>query len=273
MNKWPAIILSISLLLASFLLSSCGETYQKVLKSTDFDYKYEKAMEYYEKEDYHKAIPLLEELRSLHIGVKDVEKINFLYAYAHYYQKDYLMAAYYFKGFTEYYPKSVYVEECEFMVGYCYYEMAPKPELEQTYTLRAIDGLQLYVNAYPYGEYVERSNTLMDELRKKLEDKAYINANLYYKIRNYKAAINALQNVLKDFPETNRKEEIYYQIFKSNYLLAQRSIESKKEERFNNTVTAYYQLLDKYPSSKYIKEAERIYDACSKNLAKLQTNE
>ena len=31
---------------------SCGE-YQKVLKSSDVDYKYNKAIEYYEKEDFY----------------------------------------------------------------------------------------------------------------------------------------------------------------------------------------------------------------------------
>ena len=33
------------------ILFSCGE-YQKVLKSSDVDYKYNKAIEYYEKEDF-----------------------------------------------------------------------------------------------------------------------------------------------------------------------------------------------------------------------------
>jgi len=45
----------------TIILASCGE-YQKVLKSDDYNYKYEKAVSYYEDEQYNRAMPLFNEL-------------------------------------------------------------------------------------------------------------------------------------------------------------------------------------------------------------------
>ena len=47
--------------LSSLLLmtvAGCSE-YNKVLKSTDIEYKYTKAIEYFEDESYYKALPIL----------------------------------------------------------------------------------------------------------------------------------------------------------------------------------------------------------------------
>ena len=45
-------------LLAAVLLSSCGE-YNKLLKSTDYEYKYEAAKNYFAKGQYNRAATLL----------------------------------------------------------------------------------------------------------------------------------------------------------------------------------------------------------------------
>ena len=68
------------LILIAFILliiNSCSE-YQKVLKSTDYNLKYEKAIEYYEEEDYYRALSLLEELVSLYRGSERAERIAWM---------------------------------------------------------------------------------------------------------------------------------------------------------------------------------------------------
>ena len=56
MKKYIAIAL-----LSGAFLTSCGE-YNRVLKSTDYEYKYEAAKSYFGKGQYTKASALLEEL-------------------------------------------------------------------------------------------------------------------------------------------------------------------------------------------------------------------
>ena len=47
-------------LLAATVLSSCGE-YNKLLKSTDYEYKYEAAKNYFAKGQYNRSATLLNE--------------------------------------------------------------------------------------------------------------------------------------------------------------------------------------------------------------------
>ena len=63
-----------------FILSSCSK-YQKVLKSTDLGFKYDKAVEYYDTGEYYRAEALFGELIGLYRGTGKAEEIYYYYAY------------------------------------------------------------------------------------------------------------------------------------------------------------------------------------------------
>jgi outer membrane protein assembly factor BamD len=152
------------------------------------------------------------------------------------------------------------------MVGYCSYLMSPKVRLDQETTLNAIDALQLYINLYPFSEKVDEAHRLIDELRDKLVEKSFLSARLYYDFENYKAAVVALENSLKEYPDTRFREELMYMLLKSKYLLAVNSVEEKKEERLSNALDEYFAFVDEFPESKYRREAERFYEVTAKLL-------
>ncbi len=241
------------------LTSSCSE-YQKLVKSSDYELKFTKAVEYYENEDYYKAQSLLEELRSIYRGTDKAEKINYYTAYCSYGLGELSLAAYLFKDFARQYPSSEHAEEVEYLAAYCYYLISPEASLEQTYTNAAISELQIFIEKYPESEKRTESEELIDKLQYKLETKAYNNAYLFFNIGDYKAAITSMKIVLSDYPDTEYRENILFTIVKSSYLLAENSIESKKKERYKSTIDAYFAFVDNYPESKKIKEAEKYYN-------------
>ena len=147
-------------------------------------------------------------------------------------QKDYLMASHYFKSLVKEFPTSEYIEEAQFMIGYCSYLLSPKPRLDQQVTQQAIDALQLYINLYPYSDRVEEANRLISELEDKLVYKSYLSAKLYYDFEQYKAAVIALGNSLEAYPDSRYREELKYMLLKSKYLLASNSIIDKQDERY-----------------------------------------
>lgn len=256
------------LLLVSFAFSC---KYNKLLKSTDFDLKYKMAVEYYNKKDYNKAFPLFEELLTLYKGTTKAEDIYYYYAYTNYHKGDYILASYHFNNFAKTFPHSTRAQECSFMNAYCYYLDSPEASLDPSNTVKAIDELQTFINKYPKSDSLDRCNILIDNLRGKLEEKSYKAAQLYFRTEDYRAAIVAYKNTLKDFPDIASREEINFMIVKSNYLLAIKSIESKKEERLKNTAESYLKFIDTYPQSKYLKEAEEIYSVTLKELKKKTT--
>ncbi len=269
MKRKSAFFILFSLLI---VLSSCSK-YQKLLKSQDNEVKYDKAMQYYENKDYYRAIQLFDQLQAIYRGTDRAERIAFYYAYAYYEQHDYILASYYFKQFARSYPNSKNAEEAAFMSAYCSYVDSPGTSLDQTVTMDAIKDLQLFINQYPSSERVARANELIDELRSKLETKAFDIAMLYYKMMDYKAAIINFENLIKDFPDTRYRETAMYYIAKSYFSYAQKSIDSKKEERFQHTYDAVDNFVTYFPESSYIKELRSIQNNARKELNNLTVNQ
>lgn len=258
------------LLLMSVIFASCSK-YQKLLKSTDNEKKYDMAIQYFEDKDYYKAIQLFEQLQPYYRGTDKAEKIAFYNAYAYYEQKDYILASYYFKQFASGYPNSKNAEEAEFMSAYCNYLDSPPISLDQTTTRDAINTLQLFTNKYPQSTRVARANALIDELRFKLETKAIQIADLYFKLDDHKAAIINYQNIVKDYPDSKYREKALFHIAKASYTYAQRSFAHKQRERFQQTADALDNFIANYPESTYKEEAIELREDTRKQLENLIT--
>jgi outer membrane protein assembly factor BamD len=145
------------------------------------------------------------------------------------------------------------------MSAYCFYLESPNFSLDQENTIKAIESLQLFINLYPKGERVAEASKLIQDLRDKLESKAYSNAKLYlttgeYDAQNYRSAVIAFRNVLRDYPDTKYAEEINYLTIKAQVLYSQNSLETKQEERFTEAITMADEFTEDYPSSKYLKD-------------------
>jgi outer membrane protein assembly factor BamD len=249
-----------SLIFLSILLifSSCSK-YQKLMKSSNSALKYEKAVEYYENEDYYRAMQLFDQLIPIFRGTSEAQDLYYYYAYCYYNQKDYLMASFYFKRYATTFPNSDRAEECAYMSAYCKYKDSPVPSLDQTSTQEAISELQSFINSYPDSDRIENCNNLIDQLREKLERKAFDIANLYFKMADYKAAVRSFKNVIRNFPDTDRKETIQFLIAKSYYQYAQKSVDAKKAERYQEVINAYNSFIRDYPESIYLKEITNMY--------------
>jgi outer membrane protein assembly factor BamD len=259
----------IALLLLCFVLISACSKYQKTLKNPDINKKLETAMMYYNKKDYYRASTLFEQLQDNFNGTAMAEKVIYYSAYCNYGLQNYLLASYQFKSYFENFPTGEYAEEALYMTAYCNYLESQDYYLDPTDTNKGIESIKLFVSVYPESKYVAECNVLLDKLRGKLSQKSYRNAKLFYNIGEYKSAIVALPNVVKDFPETPHKEELEYLTVKSYYLLAKGSIEQKQEERYKNYFSPYEDFKEEYPESKYLNELTSLRFKCENALRKL----
>ena len=249
----PAITCGL-LMVALLGIMGC-DTPEKALKSTDINYKKAKAISWYNKKEYYKCIPVFEELIGLMKGRQSTEDLYYMYATANYHQGDYMISAYHFKNFYDLYPNSEKAEECLFMYAKSYERLSPKPDLDQSYTMKALDAFQLFLNAYPNGKYISEVNASVSAMRKKLEKKALNTAELYYRTTNFKAAATTYANILKQYPDIAEGEYVTLMIIKSNFEYAKNSIPSKKVDRFEHVIKSYADFKDKFGQSKYLAEA------------------
>jgi len=266
---WKKSIFQILSVVFLLIITSCSSEFEKLRKQDDFGLKYEKAMEFYDAGDCYKAQILLEQVMPFYKGKEEIEKIYFTYANTHYCLNKFILGAYYFKNFAQTFPNSKYAEEASYMAAYSNYRVSPKYRLDQTYTDKAIDELQLFINTHPKSERVVECNRLIDELRRKKEQKAFAQADLYFKLNDFKAATHTYQSVLKDYPDAVEAERARFMIFKSNYRLAQNSIELTQAERFQDAIESYKEFTERYPSSEFTKEANDLFRVSTDRIAKL----
>ena len=96
MIKKNVFLISILLIL---LLNSCNE-YQKILKSSNLDFKFDKAVELFQNEEYVKAFPLFDELLLLHRGTDKAEQIYYYYSISEFKKGNLLSAAHHLNNFA-----------------------------------------------------------------------------------------------------------------------------------------------------------------------------
>lgn len=252
-------LLAVSLsLLLSVSIISCKSKFEKLRLSNDTAKKYQEALKLYKDKSYSKALILFDDLVQKYRGRPEAEDLSYYYAYTNYKLKDYTTSRYHFKTFADTYPNSPKAEECRFMAAYCYYLESPIYSLDQENTIKAIEALQLFINLYPKSDRVAEASKLIDNLRNKLETKSYANAKLFLDIGDYKSAVIAFRNSMRDYPDTKYAEEMEFLSIKAQYLYAKNSFENKQEERFNEAISMFTDFSEKYPTSKYLKEAQGI---------------
>lgn len=250
--------------------SACGE-YQAILKSKDPDYKYQKALTYFNDKQYVKAQTLLDEVTSYYRGTDRSQDVLVYLSRSYMGQKNYSSAAEYYQAYIRNYPKGRYIIEARFQVGHCYYLDAPDARLDQTETKKAIEFFTQFVELYPESPYAEQAYQEMNELYDKLAQKEFLSAKLYYNLgtylgNNYLSAEIIAKNALKDYPTNKYQEELNWIILQAKYQQLINSLDSKREERARDTEDEYYSFVTQYPNSKHIAAAERIHKELNKIL-------
>ena len=254
-----------------FTSTGCSE-YNKIMKSTDLDYKYERALGFLDSNKCYGALPILEEVVSLTRGTERSVDAQYNFAKAQRCVGDYYLARYYFKTFAKTFPNDPRAEEAQFESAVCSYLLSPKPSLDQLETEQAIDEFQLFLDRFPSSSYRDSSQIMVDELRHKLEMKSYESARNYYHTENYKSAVIAFENALKEYPDTPYREQMQWLIVDSYFRYAELSTERRKLERYNDTIEAFLTFVARYPESQYMAQAQSVHDKSVKAIDDLAAN-
>ena len=268
-------------LVSGSVLTSCGE-YNKVLKSTDYEYKYEAAKSYFGKGQNTKAAAILEELITILKGTDKAEESLYMLGMTYYNQGDFITALHYFSTYYNTYPRGTYTEQARFYSGKALFLDTPEPRLDQSSTYKAIQELQMFMEYFPASNRHQEAQQMIFDLQDKLVMKDYMAARLYYDLgsytgnssysttgNNYLACIVTAQNALKDYPYTKLREDISILLLRAKYDMAKESVEEKKEERMRDAIDEYYAFKNEFPESKYIKEVENIYKDAKKYVKEI----
>lgn len=275
MNKFAHI--SLSLLLLLVLLSSCSSTFNQLMKSDDYDFKYEAAKQYFAEGKYQKAATLLQEVVNITKGTDNGEENLYMLGMAEYCLKDYEASSEYFKKYTSSYPKGIFVENAFYYYAQSLYMSTPEVALDQSATYDAIKAYQQYIDLFPESSMKEMAQEKLFLLQDKLVEKEYLSAKLYYDLgpyfgnctsggNNYESCIITAQNAIRDYPYMSKREAFSLLIMKSKFALAEQSVDEKKIDRYRDAEDECYGFINEYPDSKDKETALKYIASCKKYL-------
>ena len=252
------------------ILGGCGE-YNKVMKSSDLEYKYAYAKKAFENKRYAQAYTILGELVPIFRGTPHAEESLYLLGLSYYENKDYISSGSYFRQYYQRYPRGQYAELARFYAGYGFYLDSPDAQLDQTETIRAMEELQAFLDYFPKSDKASIAQSAVFELQDKLVLKELQNATLYYNLgnymgNNYESAVITAQNAIKSYPYSKYKEELEMLVLRARYREAVESVVEKKVERFRTVIDEYYSFINDYPESKMRKEADNIFKIANKHV-------
>ena len=239
-------------------LSSCKSQYELILSSADVQMKYDAAFDYFENKKYSKAVSLFESVSIATRGTKQDDTVQYYIALSNYKMDDIYTADAGFESFINMFPTSPFIPSARYYYIDCLYGQTLRYELDQQPTHKALTMIAEYLKSETDTTYIKRYNDMTNELNERLDRKSYEGARIYYVMEDYRSAVYALKDLLKEKAENIYREEVVYHIALASYKYAFNSMPDKQKGRYLDFVDAYYNFVTEYPDSKYRNELDGL---------------
>lgn len=252
-----------------FIFSACKN--DRLIKRGDsVEVAYQKAMAFYEEEDYSEAANAFDTVTRVARGTEYGQDAQYYLAESYYKDRQFLLAASEYDRYISYYPQDERRQEIEFKSAMCYYKLSPRYKLDQTQTRKAIERFRLFNNRYPDHPRVTEAAERIDELREKLAHKSYEAARFYVRTEQYRAATIYLDKTIDQYPESKWAERALVDQIQTYIDYADNSVANKQAERYSKSIENYEKFLQLFPESNFREEVENYHDEAVQKLTEVQ---
>ena len=182
---------------------------------------------------------------------------------------DFILAANEFTRFTQIYRADPRVPDAAYELAMTYYDRSPAWPLDQTDTHQAITQFELFMTRYPDHPLFLEGQSRIEELRGKLARKRY-ESGLQYERRGYiEAAALTFESVFDDYYDTEWADDALVAAARAYVAFADASIVSRREERLRKAIEVYDRMVQIFPDSPLLREAESVYRGAADRLESL----
>ena len=192
-----------------------------------------------------KAIEQYERLLSEFPTPQVAEQARFNLAVCRLDLEQYDLARTEFEDFIDSYPRSKRADNALYMIGLSYLRAAPRPERDQSETIKAQNELTLLLREYPDTDVKEEAEEALSECRSRLAEKDYLAGKLYLKMKNYTAARLYFDSVIETYGDTPWAPRA----------LLSKGRSYKAQRRFQDARAAFEQVMDDFAGSDASSEA------------------
>jgi outer membrane protein assembly factor BamD len=183
-------------LIALLLISCSGTKDRKKWGPKEF---FREAMEKYNDESYFEAVTDFSAILLRFSGSTIADSAQYFLGMSHYNMDEFILAAAEFERLVNAMNQSPLVPQAQYMLAQSYNDLSPRAALDQEYTLRAIREYQNFVEEFPSDSQKDKAEENIIHLRGKLSEKEYENAEIYRKMKEFKAALIYYDEVLSKY--------------------------------------------------------------------------
>jgi outer membrane protein assembly factor BamD len=188
-------------ILGLFLLSGCVREAPN-LALIPADDLYAQGTQAYQAERYGRAAEYLEAFVINHLGDPRAPEARLLLARSYMERGEELTAIMHYQRLVNDFPSSPLQLDARFGICEAYYDLSPRPQLDQEYTRSALLHCESIGQYYPDTEQAEIASRHVAQLRHKLAEKLY-QTGIYYRDRRvFDAAVVYLEDVVTEYPQT-----------------------------------------------------------------------
>ncbi len=203
------------LTLAALVVSVFGCGPKQVYAPTP-EGEYEQANDYYQKEEYSKAIEALKQVIYKYPGSDLVEHARYYLADSYFLNEDYVLAADEFERLNREFPQGRFSDVALFKAALCYEKQSRRYERDQSETLKAIETIENLLSKYPNTEYADTAREHSRILKDRLSKKEYHTAMFYFDMKLYDSCIIYLKSLLENYPESSVTPGALYHLYVSS---------------------------------------------------------
>tara|TARA_B100001079_G_C16392311_1_gene507456 strand:+ start:1004 stop:1765 length:762 start_codon:yes stop_codon:yes gene_type:complete len=217
----------------SFSIIFYGCSSNKFIRDIDYDAEFEKGKLALSNKKYVRA---QDHFNTVVIGASHTELGDdalFYLGETYYYMGDRLLAIAEYDRLIRRMSFSPYVEKARYRICESYVILSPKYFRDQTYSEKAIEKLQEFIDDYPNSDKREEAQNNIKILRNKLSRKAYDTGILYIKMEEYTSALIAFKQVVdlyydSEYNELAHMKTIACYIYRNEFEEAQKYYDEKR---------------------------------------------
>jgi outer membrane protein assembly factor BamD len=198
----------------SILMMGCGST--SPYQGMDDEQLYQMGLTKFEEGEFGDAAKALDRLLVSFGNSDRTAASRLLLGHAYYGKGDYLTSRSEYKRFLDRYAAHPDAPTAALGVCRSLVALSPQVQREQSYTMDAISLCRNVVVDYPGTEAASTAADLASQMRLKLAEKDFLNADFYFRRRLYDSAIIYFQSVVDRYPDTEWAPKALLGIYQAN---------------------------------------------------------
>jgi outer membrane protein assembly factor BamD len=197
------------LLIVSLAINGCSG--DDAVRESTAEHRFGLAMEEYNDENYLDALQHFDVIRLQFPGSSVSDSARFYSGMSRYHREEFLLASYEFNQVRLGAPSSALLSDAQYMYAMSYVALSPDVPLDQTYTIRAIDAVQTFIELYPKHEKADEAAGYIQDLYNKLAEKEFNTGVLYVRLKNPSSAMISFDAVIDRYYNTPFADDAMYE--------------------------------------------------------------